>query len=149
MTEDLRVAAVQLEPVVGDVEANLDRAERLARRAADAGAEVIVLPEFFTTGMAFLAQVGGGALPADGAATEMLARVASAKRVMVGGSFLCRGPDGDVRNAFLLAGPDGLIGRHDKDLPTMWENYFYAGGDDPGVIEAPGASGSASPSAGS
>lgn len=138
MTEDLRVAAVQLEPVVGDVEANLDRAERLARRAADAGAEMIVLPEFFTTGMAFLAQVGGGALPADGAATEMLARVASAKRVMVGGSFLCRGPDGDVRNAFLLAGPDGLIGRHDKDLPTMWENYFYAGGDDPGVIEAPG-----------
>ncbi|MCA2245057.1 carbon-nitrogen hydrolase family protein [Mycobacterium sp. WUMAC-067] len=138
MTGDLRVAAVQLEPVVGDVEANLDRAERLARRAADEGAEVIVLPEFFTTGMAFLAQVGGGALPEDGAATEMITRVASDKRVMVGGSFLCRGSDGDVRNAFLLAGPDGLIGRHDKDLPTMWENYFYAGGDDPGVIEAPG-----------
>lgn len=138
MTGELRVAAVQLDPVLGDVEVNLDRAERLARRAADEGAGVIVLPEFFTTGMAFLAQVGGGALPAAGAATDMLTRVASDKRVMIGGSFLCRRPDGDVRNAFLLAGPDGLIGRHEKDLPTMWENYFYAGGDDPGVIEAPG-----------
>lgn len=107
MTEDLRVAAVQLEPVVGDVEANLDRAERLARRAADAGAEVIVLPEFFTTGMAFLAQVGGGALPADGAATEMLARVASAKRVMVGGSFLCRGPTATSATPFCSPGPTG------------------------------------------
>src|ERR1039458_8412541 len=43
---------------------------------------------------------------------------------------------GEVRNAFLLAGPDGLFGRHDKDLPTMWENALYVGGDDDGVIEA-------------
>jgi predicted amidohydrolase len=42
-----------------------------------------------------------------------------------------------VRNAFLLAGPDGeLRGRHDKDLPTMWENVLYVGGGDPGRIEA-------------
>jgi predicted amidohydrolase len=42
-----------------------------------------------------------------------------------------------VRNAFFLAGPDGeLLGRHDKDLPTMWENSFYVGGMDDGVIEA-------------
>jgi predicted amidohydrolase len=44
-----------------------------------------------------------------------------------------------VRNAYVLAGPDGrLLGRHDKDLPTMWENAFYVGGDDDGVIAADG-----------
>jgi predicted amidohydrolase len=29
-----------------------------------------------------------------------------------------------------------VLGRHDKDLPTMWENCFYVGGTDDGVIEA-------------
>src|SRR5919206_233414 len=74
----MRVAAVQLEVALGDVETNLAESERLARHAAREG-----------------------------------------------------------RNAFLLAGPDGdLLGRHDKDLPTMWENALYVGGSDDGVIEA-------------
>ena len=59
----------------------------------------------------------------------MLLRVGRDERVLIGGSFLCRDADGEVRNAFLLAGPDGLLGRHDKDLPTMWENALYVGGD--------------------
>ena len=63
--------------------------------------------------------------------------MAREERILIGGSFLCRDFDGEVRNAFLLAGPDGLLGRHDKDLPTMWENALYVGGNDDGVIEAP------------
>jgi predicted amidohydrolase len=43
-----------------------------------------------------------------------------------------------VRNAFLLATPDGIAGRHDKDLPTMWENAFYVGGGDDGIMRAGG-----------
>lgn len=69
----------------------------------------------------------------------MLTRVAREEGIWVGGSFLCRDSDGEVRNAYVLAGPDGRVqGRHDKDLPTMWENAFYIGGDDDGVIEAGG-----------
>lgn len=66
----------------------------------------------------------------------MLVRVACEERVLIGGSFLCRDRDGDVRNAFLLAGPGGLLGRHDKDRPTMWENALYVCGADDGVIAA-------------
>ena len=55
---------------------------------------------------------------------------------MIGGSFLCRDPDGEVRNAFVLADRHGVVGRHDKDLPTAWENAFYIGGSDDGVIDA-------------
>ncbi len=65
----------------------------------------------------------------------MLLEVAAEQGVLIGGSFLCRDVDGEVRNAFLLAGPDGLLGRHDKDLPTMLENALYVGGEDDGVIE--------------
>jgi predicted amidohydrolase len=133
----MRVAAVQLEVALGDVERNIAESERLARAAVREGAEMVALPEFFTTGAAFVPELAGAALAPDGPATAMLTRVAREERIWIGGSFLCRDPDGEVRNAFLLAGRDGeLRGRHDKDLPTMWENAFYVGGDDDGVIDA-------------
>jgi predicted amidohydrolase len=132
----MRVAAVQLEVVLGDVRSNLSACRELAQEAAAAGAEAIALPEFFTTGAAFSPDLAGAALAPAGAATEMLLEVAAAEGILIGGSFLCRDADGEVRNAFLLAGPDGLLGRHDKDLPTMWENALYVGGEDDGVIEA-------------
>lgn len=134
----LRVAAVQLEVALADVPANLAACESLARDAARAGAQVVALPEFFTTGAAFIAELADAALAPDGAATEMLLRVGREEGVLIGGSFLCRDADGDVRNAYFLAGPDGLKGRHDKDLPTMWENALYVGGEDDGVIDAEG-----------
>jgi predicted amidohydrolase len=132
----MRVAAVQLDVALADVPANLAASEALARAAARAGAEAIALPEFFTTGAAFVSDLAGAALAPYGAATAMLLAVAREEGVLVGGSFLCRDEDGEVRNAFFLAGPDGLLGRHDKDLPTMWENALYVGGTDDGVIAA-------------
>lgn len=133
----MRVAAVQLEVALGQVERNLEECERLVREAARQGAKLVALPEFFTTGVAFLPELAGASLPPDDSATAMLERVAGEEGIWLGGSFLCRDADGEVRNAFFLAGPDGrLLGRHDKDLPTMWENAFYVGGEDDGVIDA-------------
>jgi predicted amidohydrolase len=133
----VRTAAIQLEAQIAAVDANLEAAERLADRAAAEGAECIVLPEFFTTGIGFVRQLADCALAPDGEATDLLRSLAARHGAMVGGSFLCRDGDGEVRNAFFLAAPDGEIaGRHDKDLPTMWENAFYVGGSDDGVIAA-------------
>jgi predicted amidohydrolase len=132
----MRVAAVQLDVVLANIPTNLAACESLARDAARAGAQVIALPEFFATGAAFVPELANAALAPDGTAADMLLRVGRDERVLIGGSFLCRDADGEVRNAFLLAGPDGLLGRHDKDLPTMWENALYVGGNDDGVIEA-------------
>jgi predicted amidohydrolase len=110
----------------------------LANQAGERGAEWILLPEFFTTGMGWGSQLEDTALPPDGPATEMLLRVASRHGAKVGGSFLCRDDDGHVRNAFFLATPDGIAGRHDKDVPTQWENFWYVGGSDDGVMEVDG-----------
>ncbi len=131
------MAAVQLEAALGDVDRNLAECERLAREAAREGAELVALPEFFSTGAAFLREVADGARPLDGEPAQLLRRVAREAGIFLGGSFLCRDADGEVRNAYLLAGPDGEIrGRHDKDLPTMWENALYVAGADDGIIEA-------------
>lgn len=133
----MRVAAVQMEVKLGDIPFNLERAESLVREAADAGAELVALPEFFTTGAVFLPELAEGSLPPDGEAAQMLSRVAADLGIFLGGSFLSRDPDLEVRNAFLMAAPDGeILGRHDKDLPTMWENALYIGGEDDGVIDA-------------
>jgi predicted amidohydrolase len=133
----MRVAAIQLAVALGDVDRNLAACERLAHEAADAGAQLIALPEFFSSGAAFLAHVAGAAAPPEGAPAALLRRVAAERDVWIGGSFLCRDRDGHVRNAYMLAGPGGsVLGRHDKDLPTMWENALYVGGDDDGVIDA-------------
>lgn len=133
-----RVAAVQLDAVVGDVDHNLTECERLADQAALEGAQWIILPEFFSTGMAFDAALAQCSLPPDGAAGRLLVELAIKHSAHVGGSFLCLDPDGEVRNAFFLFSPTGeLIGRHDKDLPTMWENCFYVGGGDAGRFDYP------------
>lgn len=134
----VRVAAVQLEAVLGDVSANLAACEQLADQAGRAGARIIALPEFFSTGIGFVDSLKDAALPADGAATELLITLAGRHQALVGGSCLCRDADGHVRNAYLAVGPNGLVGRHDKDLPTMWENAFYTGGRDDGVFTADG-----------
>ena len=46
----MRAAAIQMEPVLGDVAENLRRAELLVEDAAAAGADWIIPPEFFSTG---------------------------------------------------------------------------------------------------
>jgi predicted amidohydrolase len=135
----MKVAAVQLEPAIADVAENLRRCRALGDEAGAAGAEWIVLPEFFTTGMGFVDALADCALPPDGAGLQLLQELAVRHGATVGGSFVCRDADGENRNAFFLVGPDGkVLGRHDKDLPTMWENAFYREGTDDGVLDAGG-----------
>jgi predicted amidohydrolase len=134
-TTSARIAAVQIEAQLGDVDVNLAKCERQADAAAAAGAQWVVLPEFFSTGVAYAPSMAEHAAAPDGAPTQLLRALARRHGVHVGGSALVRDTDGHVRNAFLLAGPEGeLLGRHDKDLPTMWENALYTGGTDPGLI---------------
>ena len=136
VTTKIRTAALQTEARIGDVDHNLEACERLAVQAAREGAAWIVLPEFFATGVAFRPELTENAPPADGAPTELLARLARDHGVHVGGSIIVRDDDGHARNAFFLFGPGGdLVGRHDKDLPTMWESALYIGGTDPGRFE--------------
>lgn len=65
------------------------------------------------------------ALPADGPALDLLRRLARRHSATVGGSFICHDADGHNRNAFVLVDPQcEVLGRPDKDLPTMWANCY-------------------------
>jgi predicted amidohydrolase len=140
----LRVAAIQMAPRLGDMPANLAQAEQLIKQAIRQGAEWIILPEMFTTAAAFHPALLQAIAPLDGAPARLMQRYARRHQVVIGGSFLARHDDGQVYNSFLLNFPDGSTFRHDKDDPTYWENCFYRGGKDDGVLQTPaGAVGSA------
>lgn len=130
----VRCAAVQLHAVPADVDANVAAVETALRRAARDGAEIVVLPEFFTTGVAYRRDIADAAQPVDGPVAQTLTGWAAEHDLLISGSMLIRDDDAQVRNAQLHIGPDGLLGRHDKDLPTMWENALYVGGHDDGRL---------------
>jgi len=53
--------------------------------------------------------------------------------VVVGGGFLAtHAAANDAYGTYVLAEPDGRAHLHDKDIPTMWEQNYYRGGDDDG-----------------
>lgn len=124
-----KVAAIQLATEIGNSNANISSCERLALMAIKEEARWIALPEFFNTGVSWNPEIASAIQPSDGVAAGFMRDFSAKHQVVLGGSFLCRLPDGSVRNRYQCYANGSLIGQHDKDLPTMWENYFYEGGD--------------------
>ncbi|MFT4101303.1 MAG: carbon-nitrogen hydrolase family protein [Burkholderiaceae bacterium] len=113
----LPVAAVQMVSTP-DVAANLDAAARLIARAADDGARLVALPEYFCLlGRRDSDKLAIRERDGDGPIQAFLAECARRHRVWVlGGTVpLDSGSPTRVRNASLLYGPDGTrSARYDK-----------------------------------
>ncbi len=84
----LRVGAVQMVSENGALEANLSRAARMAREAADRGAKFILLPELFSHGY-WLCEKAWALAELPGGRTESwLCETAASLGVYLGGSYL-------------------------------------------------------------
>ena len=132
----MRVAAVQMTATLGAANKNIESARRLAGEAFSHGARMVILPEFFTSAMGFHPIMNSVAEKPDGPALGMLKELATAWGSIIGGSFIIT-EGGHARNCFFLVFPDQKPFRHDKDQPTMWENCYYQGGTDDGVLQTP------------
>ncbi len=113
----MKVAAIQMVSSP-QPEANLARAEALLREAAEAGAELAVLPEYFCImGQKDTDKLGVAEAPGHGPVQDFLARMARELRLwIVGGTLPLEGPDADhVLNTSLAFSPDGeCVARYDK-----------------------------------
>jgi len=136
MNGTVKAAALQMQAIVGNVAANLDKAERLVDEAAGLGARLIILPEFFTSAACFHRSLLDAVEPLNGKVMDFLVSKARKHQACVGGSFIAT-REGERYNTFVLAMPDGTTALHDKDQPTMWENCYYAGGNDDGILNTP------------
>ena len=137
----IRVAACQIDPKLGEVEANLDLIARSVAEAAAAGSTFTVLPEAAVTGYAFasLSEALPVARKAEAIAERTLAGLAETHRMTIVCGTL--EPDADeVFNTALVLLPDGRRYRYRKiHLPFLGVDRFATPGPDaPSVIEVDG-----------
>jgi len=155
--ETVRVAAIQATPVVLDADASVEKACQLLGEAAEQGAKLAVLPE------TFIPVYPSGAWAHDAGAFDGWGRLWQRlweNSVDVPGPLCerlaqrCRELDlhcaigvnereaerpGSLYNTLLLFGPEGLLHKHRKLMPTMHERLFHGigAGDDLAVTETP------------
>jgi nitrilase len=156
----VRVAAVQATPVVLDAEATVDRVVELLGEAADDGATLIVFPECFVS--LYPSGAWAAAAATWSAGCDELWERLWASSVDVGGPLVRRMASacaergvhlaigvnerederpGSLYNSLLVIGPDGVVLRHRKLMPTMHERVFHGvgAGDDLEVADIGGA----------
>lgn len=125
-------AAVQFEPVLGDVEGNMEALLRLCEEAATAGAKLIVLPEMATTGYCWQdrEEVAPFVEPIPGPTTEAFTAFCARHDcwVVVGMPEVVE--DSTVYyNSAALIGPDGVAGIYRKTHAYISEPKWAKDGD--------------------
>jgi predicted amidohydrolase len=94
----MRIAALQMQSVCGDVQANLARIERAAVDAMKGGAELLITPELCITGYGAGESIATLAEPANGDQIKTLQAISTANRIAIIAGFAER--DGaDVYNS--------------------------------------------------
>ncbi|MGZ5274779.1 MAG: carbon-nitrogen hydrolase family protein [Caldimonas sp.] len=121
----MNIAALQMVSSPS-VERNLDAARALLARAAEDGAELAVLPEYFCLmGRSDRDKLAVAEAPGDGPIQRMLAEAARRHRIwLVGGTLpLASGEADRVMNASLVFSPDGVaVARYDKIHLFRYDN---------------------------
>jgi nitrilase len=155
--ETVRVAAVQATPVILDADATVEKACGLLAEAADGGAGLAVLPETFVPlyPSHYWAHDAGSfngwdelwrrlwenAVDVPGPLVDRLAAVCAERDLhcAIGVNERESERPGTLYNALLLIGPEGLLWKHRKLMPTMHERLFHGvgAGDDLGAVDTP------------
>ena len=151
----VRVAAIQATPEILDAEASVAKAARLLGEAADAGAELAVLPECFVslypsnTWAKAAASFGGSdelwermwlsSVDVPGPLMDELAAVCRERGIhaVIGVNERESDRPGTLYNTMVVLGPEGLLQKHRKLMPTQHERLFHGigPGDDLGVVD--------------
>lgn len=138
----MRIALAQITSST-DPSANLSLVEDYSRRAADAGARMVLFPE--STMCRFGAPLAPIAEPLDGPWASGVRAIAQRHRIVVVAGMYCPSGDGRVTNTLIAAGPatEGVIDAHyDKihlyDAFGVTESRTVAPGFEPTMITVDG-----------
>jgi len=151
----VRVAAIQATPEILDAQGSVAKAARLLHEAADAGVELAVLPECFVSlypsnAWARAAAAFGGSdelwermwlssVDVPGPLVDELAEVCRARGIhaVLGVNERESDRPGTLYNTMVVLGPEGLLHKHRKLMPTHQERLFHGigAGDDLRVVD--------------
>jgi predicted amidohydrolase len=123
--DDLKIAAVCMHCIPGEVAANLDRIEAMAQEASVNGADLVCFPELSITGYI---QASPGLIYGREEMEKIvdrLVRTAKKTKIVLMAGLIEVVDEGNPYIAQIIAGPDGLIGTYRKTHlgPTETENY--------------------------
>ncbi len=132
---DVRVAVAQMDCVLGDVDANLERSERLTRVAHDDGAQLVILPECATTGYFVGNRVRELATPADGPVVERLAGLADTLGIHLAVGII-EAEGEDIHDCLALFAPRaGLLAMYRKVHLFAGERAMFRPGHTPCLVD--------------
>lgn len=131
----MKIAAVHMDTILADVNANMENTKKRIQEAVKDGAELVLFPEFFTTGFAFTPKLLDAVLKYENPQIK-LSKWAKEFNVIIGGSYLVFNGE-DTLNTFSLTFPNGQVFTHSKDIPTIFEHSSYTYGDENNVLETP------------
>ena len=139
MSNRVRVAAVQMEPRLGDLDRNRARILRCVSDAVRERAQLIVFPECATSGYGFdsLDHARPSAEPVPGPSSDALVHVCAQHDLHVVVGVLEQAGD-KIHNSALLLGPAGLLAVYRKThLPFLGVDRFVEPGDAFAVHDTP------------
>ena len=133
---NLELALIQTSLVWQDAAANRERFKALLDEAR--GADLIVLPEMFTTG--FSMSAAELSEPEEGPTYAWLREQSARVEAVITGSVIIQAADGSHRNRLLWAQPDGEILHYDKRhlFRMAGEHKHYAAGERQALFELNG-----------
>jgi predicted amidohydrolase len=133
---DVKVSVIQMDCVLGNVEANLDKIERFVALAGAQGANFVVFPELGTTGYFVGDRLQELAEPVPGPTTERLGEMARRQNLYLLGGMIEKGEDGNLYNALVMLSPAGeLVASYHKCHMFSVEKEFFTPGDQGVVVD--------------
>ncbi|MBQ3661419.1 MAG: hydratase [Firmicutes bacterium] len=120
----VKVAVVQMEPVVGETEKNLANCLAKVTEAADNGAQLIVLPELCVSGYVFANREEAFALsePIPGGPSCQAFETLARERKIYLYAGLNENCGDRLYNTAVLFGPDGIVGKYRK--LQIWDDEY-------------------------
>ncbi|TWU62048.1 MULTISPECIES: carbon-nitrogen family hydrolase [Crateriforma] len=135
----LTVSLGQMDIVPGDLEANIVKARQMVRNAADAGADVLVLPELWSTGYV-LKRAGELADAVGHGVFAEVQQLAEEHSIHIVGSCLSKDASNQYANTSVWTAPGGrTLGQYNKLhlFRLMHEDQYLKSGDRPVLIDSP------------
>jgi len=130
-----KVAVCQMNSFPGKKADNLKKAQALIRSAASLGAELVLLPETFSTGFDIGANISGLAETVPGPTTDLLSDLTRELGVYFYGSLI-EESEGKYFNTAVFISPAGqLLAAYRKVHLFSTENELFESGDSPAIVE--------------
>lgn len=150
MLDRVRIAAAAVDTQPGQLAENLQKIADWTRKAAQAGAQLVLFQELSLSGFIPNHPTGDHdrwlrealqiarrvAEPLDGPAVRRLSQIAADNRVLVSAGLL-ENAGNLLYNTHILVGREGVVGFWRKMHVPMFEMPFYNGGGIPNVVDTP------------